>query len=532
VQSKFTNLSESNQTESIKQQIKVKGISEDKIRAQLEAFRKGIPFIKLKRPCAVGDGIVRIDDEQIDELVKLHREAASEGRIIKFVPASGAATRMFKHLLAFNNLNEPLNWESLSEQIVNGDESAEYVHKFLKELKNFAFYDELKSVMSSKGLEINRLYTEGDLKTILEYLLTPKGLNYANLPKGLIAFHKYEGFTRTALEEHLVESAAFALDGNQTARIHLTVSIEHLESFKNHFEKVRQRYEINGITIDIAYSIQKESTDTIAVDMNNQPFILEDGRILFRPGGHGALLENLNDLAGDIIFIKNIDNVLPDYLKADTFLYKKILCGWLISLQNRLFQYLKQLESKQADEELIEEMLSFGAEYLSIIPPNSIDEYSINEKIAFLFSKFNRPIRVCGMVKNVGEPGGGPFWVEHKDGSFSLQIVEFTQINTKSAEQRRILNSSTHFNSVDIVCGVRNYRGENFNLLDFVDLEAGFITLKSKDGRKLKAMELPGLWNGGMAWWNTVFVETPITTFSPVKTANDLMKKEHQTGYY
>ena len=526
----FTKLNNLFQTKSIQQQITEKGISEVKIRAQLESFRKGVPFIKLKRPCTVGDGIVRIGDEQIGELVKLHGEAASEGRLTKFVPASGAATRMFKHLLALNNLNEPLNWESLSSLSKKGNDSAKLGEEFFLNLKKFALYDELKSTMSAKGLDIDHLCSEGDFEPILNYLLTPEGLNYANLPKGLIAFHKYQDYNRTAFEEHLAEAAAYALNGNKTARIHLTVSKEHLESFKQHLEKVRPRYEINGITIDVTYSIQKESTDTIAVDMNNEPFILEDGRVLFRPGGHGALLENLNDLAGDIIFIKNIDNVLLDHQKADTFLYKKILCGWLISLQNKVFQYLKRLESKEADEALIEEMLSFGAEYLSIIPPNNIEEYSTSEKTAFLFSKFNRPIRVCGMVRNVGEPGGGPFWVEHKDGSLSLQIVEFPQINTESAEQQRILNSSTHFNSVDIVCGVRNHKGKNFNLLDFVDSDAGFITLKSKDGRKLKALELPGLWNGGMAWWNTVFVETPITTFSPVKTVNDLLKKEHQNG--
>lgn len=510
------------------QHIKGRGIPEEKILAQIEMFRRGIPCINLKRPCTIEDGIIRIEEHEFDELIKQHAEAATNGRITKFVPASGAATRMFRNLQALASKDGELTGESLTIQADNGDAAAVFGVKFFDNLQKFAFYERLKSIMSQQGINVDEILAKGEYKAILEYLLSAKGLNYGGLPKGLIPFHKYENHSRTPFEEHIVEAIAYAQDSDKTARIHFTVSEKHLSSIRDHIENISAPYEMDGIALDITYSIQKPSTDTIAVDLNNEPFRDEDGKLLFRPGGHGALLENLNDLEGDIVFIKNIDNVVPDSLKADTYLYKKILCGYLLGLQNNVFNYLKRLKGRDIDEGLIREIFTFAREKLSVTSPGDWESYSSAEKTDFLCSKLNRPLRVCGMVENVAEPGGGPFWVSHGDGSISLQIVESSQVDLKSENQRQIWNSATHFNPVDLVCGVRDYRGQFFNLMNFMDPEAGFIAVKSKYGRELKALELPGLWNGSMAWWNTAFIEVPITTFNPVKTVNDLLRETHR----
>lgn len=508
-------------------QIKEKGITPEKVLSQIEVFRRGIPYINLKRPCTIGDGIVRIGNEKFNDLIILHKNAASHGRIAKFVPASGASSRMFKQLLALNSMSDEVSIESLSLRAQTGDKTAGFGLRFFQELGKFAFYDELKSTMSTQGLNIESLPSRGDLKPILKYLLTSKGMNFSNLPKGLITFHRYEDHNRTPFEEHMVEGMALAQGMDNTVRIHFTVSNEHFQAFQLRLEGIRKKYEKDGITFDISFSTQNESTDTIAVDMNDQPFRDMDGRLLFRPGGHGALIENLNDLHGDIIFIKNIDNVVPDRMKADTHLYMKVLCGWLVMLQNTMFHFLKLLEKKDISNEMVDEAMNFAAANLSIIAPKDFNEYPHDEKLRFLFTKLNRPLRICGMVRNIGEPGGGPFWVENDD-SLSLQIVEAAQVNGESPEQMRIWKSATHFNPVLLVCGLRDYRGQPFNLHNFINHDTGFISMKSKDGRELKALELPGLWNGSMAFGNTVFVETPISTFNPVKTVNDLLKKEHQ----
>nr|HID57987.1 DUF4301 family protein [Desulfobacterales bacterium] len=510
-------------------QIRALGITEEHVMSQIELFKKGGSYLTLVRPCTIGDGIQRIPESEFERLIGHHQEAADTGRLMKFVPASGAASRMFKVLLWFKNSDQEIDRNHIAAKADEGDTKFKDILSFMDGIKDFAFFDDLKSVMARDGLDTDRLVDEGRFTEILEYLLTSKGLNYASLPKGLIRFHRYPNGNRTAFEEHLVEAANYVKDRRGMCRLHFTVRPEHLKEFKRLLEKVGPRYEKEyNVRFQVDFSLQKRSTDTIAVDLEDKPFRLEDGTLLFRPGGHGALIENLNDLKGDVLYIKNIDNVVPDRLKDPTFLWKRILGGYLLELQKRIFGYLERITGEGAGKELIEESLSFAKKNLHIEPPEGQKLESEKEKLDFLLSRLNRPLRVCGMVKNVGEPGGGPFWVMGEDGALSLQIVESAQVDPESEEQQSILSSATHFNPVDIVCGVRDYRGNHFDLRRYVDTDAVFISRKTKDGRDLKALELPGLWNGAMADWITVFVEVPIITFNPVKTINDLLRDEHK----
>jgi hypothetical protein len=507
--------------------IRARGIDPEEILGQIEIFKKGVACVNLIRPCRIGDGIKRLDEIDIERLNAVYSEAQSAGRAMKFVPASGAATRMFKELMSVNAQPENIDASALPEQAKNNDDY-KYLLSFIENITRFPFYDDLKSLMSRDGIYIEKAVSEGHYKDILEYTLYDRGLNLAGLPKALISFHKYNGYSRTPIEEHLVESAAYTIDGLGKARVHFTVSMEHEQAIKTRVNNVKGRYERSGIFFEIGYSYQKPSTETIAVNRDNTLFREEDGSLIFRPGGHGALLENLSDLKGDIIFIKNIDNIAPDRIKDTSTIYKKALAGYLVELQDRIFSYLKRLENAQGDEDLLKEILTFISDDLSISLPDGMENQPVNLKTGYLFDRLNRPIRVCGMVRNQAEPGGGPFWVKHADGGVSLQIVEKSQINTADEEQRRILESSTHFNPADLVCGVRDYNGRPFDLKRYVDPDTGFISVKSKDGMELKALELPGLWNGAMAFWNTVFVEVPLITFNPVKTIFDLLRDEHQ----
>lgn len=507
-------------TKQDREQISARGSSLNHVEQQIKTFEQGIPFVKLQKPCALGDGITELQNPDIMRFSSLFEGAQLHGRVIKFVPASGAASRMFQSLLACMK----------SHDKQTGHPEDQHVTKFWGGIKRFAFYDALKAVMADQALDIEELLTRRESRTILQHLLTPVGLNYANLPKGLLQFHQYADHCRTPLEEHLVEAAAYTQDVNHVARIHFTTSQRHQDPIRHHLEDVRKRHEQSGIRFNLTLSVQKSSTDTIAVDRQNQPIRDKDGNLVFRPAGHGALLENLNDLQGDMIFIKNIDNVVPDHLKSDIYTYKKALGGHFLSVQRLLFTYLQQLASSDVNEEQLDDMKQFAQETLSIAPPKEFPHWSKEEQLSFLFKRFNRPLRVCGMVQHTGEPGGRPFWVEHPDGSCSLQIVEASQIDPESSEQQRIFRSATYCNPVDLVCGVRNYLGKAFDLTQFVDPNAGFIVQKSYKGHSIKALELPGLWNGSMAQWNTIFVEVPRTTFSPVKSVNDLLKPEHQPG--
>jgi hypothetical protein len=510
------------------QQIKALGITEKKVRAQIAFFKHGVVFQKLIRPCSIGDGILKISEHEFPELLNKHQEGAHKGRFLKFVPASGAASRMFDALMKALKSDSRLHREEIAQRAEAGDQEAKEVLSFVDGIKRFAFYDDLKSVLARTGLIADDLLAQCEYTHLIEALVTDRGLNYANLPKGLLKFHSYPEGCRTALEEHLVEAISHVQDQAGICRLHFTVSPEHYKRFMHHFEAVRAHYETNyRVRFHVDFSFQKPSTNTIAVDMNNKPFREKDGQLVFRPGGHGALIENLNDIRGDIIYIKNIDNIFPDPLKGKTFLWKKILGGLLIHIQEKIFTYLENLEH-QAENKVVEEALEFAEKELFILPPQRKQLKSLDEKREFLLKKLNRPIRIGGMVKNQGEPGGGPFWVQGENGSLSLQTVENAQVDIKSAEQQKIWNTATHFSPVDFVCGVRDYKGNPFDLKRYVDQDAVFISQKSKDGRSLKALELPGLWNGGMADWISLFVEVPQITFNPVKTINDLLRKEHQ----
>jgi len=502
-------------------------MTDEAVLQQLDWFQKGFPFIHLQRPCTAGDGLVTLTAHEVDRCITLHDHAARAGRMLKFVPASGAASRMFQSLLTLANRPEPLTPQTIASAAESGDQDCQQFRQFLANLQQFAFTDELRRVMARDHLALETLLSTSQYRDLLAYLLTPKGLNYANLPKGLIQFHRYADHTRTPFEEHLVEAAAYVQDASHSARVHFTVPVEHQETIAAYIRQVLPRYEQTGCHYRITYSVQKPSTDTIAVDHENRPFRDANGMLVFRPGGHGALIENLNDLKGDIIFIKNIDNVAPDQRKADTYRYKKALSGYLIALQDELFAHLRCVVQDPLDPFALAAALTFAQEKLFLQPPQAVQQADASVQRDFLVRKLNRPIRVCGMVKNTGEPGGGPFWVQDQNGDLSLQIVEASQVNLKARDQHAIWLSATHFNPVDLVCGVRDFQGRVFDLHRFTDPATGFISVKSKDGRELRALELPGLWNGAMAKWNTIFVEVPLSTFNPVKTVYDLLRPEH-----
>jgi len=507
--------------------IKEKGIDPREVFAQIDTFKKGFPHAKLNRPCTVNDGITVLSKKELSRLGRVFEKACLDGRAMKFVPASGAATRMFKTLLStYHRLKASDPNPDL--EMIKANSDGEKTTRFINNLEKYAFYNDLKTILAKEGLCINELKTSGQWGTILEYTLTSQGLNLSELPKGLVKFHQYPNYSRTPFEEHLVEAINYVRDRENLIRLHFTVAQEHMEQIQEHLSQAILQYEPENNRFEITYSIQKPSTDTIAVDPDNNPFRDDSGTILFRPGGHGALLENLNDLQGDIIFIKNIDNIVPDSLKKETYFYKKALGGYLIEIQEKTFQYLRSLEQEDINHINLDKIFEFAKNKLSLNPPEKSSWATSQEKREFIYHQLNRPIRICGMVKNLSEPGGGPFWVEQADKTCSPQIIESAQVDMSASDQKAIWQSSTHFSPVDLVCGVRDYKGKPFDLMKYRDPDTGFISSKSKEGRELKALELPGLWNGSMAFWNTAFVEVPLITFNPVKTVFDLLRREHQ----
>lgn len=493
-----------------------KGISEEQIAEQLACFEKGFPYLKLAAAASIEKGILApATDEQKLYLDAWDAYTRTDKVVVKFVPASGAASRMFKNLFEF----------------LGADYDApetKFEKTFFGQIEKFAFYDDLNAACE-KAFEKNipALMAEGDYKAVVAALLEAAGLNYGALPKGLLKFHRYEDGSRTPLEEHLVEGALYAANKNGKVNVHFTVSPEHRRLFEALVaDKAAVYAKKYGVDYNVTFSEQKPSTDTVAADMDNQPF-RDNGKLLFRPGGHGALIENLNDLDADIIFIKNIDNVVPDKLKGDTVLYKKLIAGVLVSLQQKAFAYLELLDSGRYTHEQVIEILQFLQKNLFCKNPET-KNLEDAELVLYLKEKLNRPMRVCGMVKNVGEPGGGPFLAYNSDGTISLQILESSQIDMNDPEKKEMFEKGTHFNPVDLVCAVRDYKGHKFDLVNFVDKATGFISYKSKNGKDLKALELPGLWNGAMSDWNTVFVEVSLSTFNPVKTVNDLLREQHQ----
>ncbi|WP_373798893.1 DUF4301 family protein [Bacteroides heparinolyticus] len=499
-----------------KELLKSKGISEEQIAEQLACFKKGFPYLKLSAAASVEKGILTPDtNEQKEYLDAWEGYRQTDKVVVKFVPASGAASRMFKNLFEFLGADYNVPQTSFEKM-------------FFEKIEDFAFYDDLNmACRKTVGEDVPALLASGNYKAIVASLLEAAGLNYGALPKGLLKFHKYEDGNRTPLEEHLVEGALYAANKNGKVNVHFTVSPEHRTLFRTLVDAKAMAYaQKYGVDYNVTFSEQKPSTDTIAVDMENNPF-RDVGKLLFRPGGHGALIENLNDLDADVIFIKNIDNVVPDRLKGDTVLYKKLIAGVLVTLQQRAFAYLRLLDSGRYTHEQILEVLQFLQKQLYCKNPE-IKDLEDAELVIYLKEKLNRPMRVCGMVKNVGEPGGGPFLAYNSDGTVSLQILESSQIDMDDPAKKEMFEKGTHFNPVDLVCAVRDYKGHKFDLVKYVDKATGFISYKSKNGKDLKALELPGLWNGAMSDWNTIFVEVPLSTFNPVKTVNDLLREQHQ----
>lgn len=493
-------------------QILDRGMTVEQVNKQLEMIKNGFPFLKLQAAATVGNGIVRLDDEERKTYIEKWEKYKSEGhKITKFVPASGAASRMFKNLYAF----------LAAEYDVP---TTDFEKFFFDNISHFAFYETLSDTCETNlGETVDKLVASKRYKEVVSQLLEKNGLNYGNLPKGLLLFYNYSDEPRTPMEEHLVEAALYAsYDGK--AGIHFTVSHDHLEMFKTTVAAKLPKYEkMFGIKYSVSFSEQKPSTDTIAANPDFTPFRNADGSLLFRPGGHGALIENLNEIHSDVVFIKNIDNVVPDKYKEDTTDNKKLLAGILVDIQEKIFNYLNILDNGDYNRDKLIEMIRFLQRTLSC-RRNDIKELEDAELVGYLKHKFNRPLRVCGVVKNTGEAGGGPFLAYNQDGTVSAQILESSQIDKDNTEYMEMFKNGTHFNPVDLVCAFVNYKGKQFNLPDYVDESTGFVSSKSKDGKELLALEKPGLWNGDMSDWNTVCVEVPLSTFNPVKTVNDLMK--------
>lgn len=493
------------------------------VAAQINDLKAGYPYLRIAGAATIGNGILQMRAASILSAINewkaycgLGEFKCIDGRVVKFVPASGAASRMFKDLYEFRN----------SDQLI--PVSAE-VQRFFDNIGSFAFYDELNvRCVSEKGRSVEDLLLHREYREILSVLLDKEYMSYGNLPKGLLLFHKYPDGVRTACTEHIVEGALYTANADGEVNLHFTVSPEHIVMFKQHIDSILPRYEKQyNVRYNVSMSIQKSSTDTVALDANGNLVRNDDGSILFRPGGHGALIENLNDIDADVVFIKNIDNVVPDRFKSVTVNYKELIAGVLVSNQRRIFDYLRKLDAGDTDDEVIKEMLDFCADVLNIAPGTN-ELYAAGKYKEYLYKVLDRPIRVCGMVKNEGEPGGGPYLAVNADGTISPQILESSQIDKNNEQSLSFMNKAEYFNPVDLVCGIKNYRGEKFDLTRFVDRNTGFISEKSKNGKSMRVLELPGLWNGAMSDWNTIFVEVPLATFNPVKTVNDLLREQHR----
>jgi len=495
------------------EQIQGHNLSLTQIEKQLENFKKGFPFVNLEKPAVIGDGILQIEESNAIDYVNAFEDYAANASIVKFVPASGAATRMFKDLYDF---------KSSFDSSKNSLEDFPAVKEVIDNIKQFAFYESLLP------LGIENALKEKDYLKVVELILEDSGLSYGQSPKATIIFHKYDDEVRTSLEEHLVEAAKYCLNDKKEVRLHFTISGNHKEKFSELLEKVKAKYEERfSCTYEIEFSEQKSSTDTVAVYLDNTLVRDNEGNIVFRPAGHGALIENLNEINADIVFIKNIDNVIHDKYKDITYKYKKVLAGILVSVKKKIDSYLNILSKQNFEKSLFEEIKGFCKNNLFLELKDLSSFKDVEDYRDYLLSVLNKPIRVCGMVKNEGQPGGGPFWIRRENGELSLQIVESAQVDMRDENQKDIFNNSTHFNPVDLVCSVKNFKGEKFELTDFVDYNTGFITEKSQQAHKIKVQELPGLWNGSMANWISIFVQVPLETFTPVKTINNLLDKGH-----
>ena len=481
-----------------------------------------MPKIHLERAAKINDGITAISSEEAVYHANYFDEKSKNLKLKKFVPASGAASRMFKFLSEFLN-DFKYNSETINAYI--NRKKDKNLPVFLVAKEKFPFYNEVLEVTKNSISDYDKNSNDAKNYAFIKTMLSSKYFDFANKPKGVLPFHKYDTHTATAIEEHLIECAIYAVSNNKS-NLHFTVSEEHQSIFEEIIDQIKPKIEKKfNLEINVKYSYQDKATDVIAVDLNGNPFRDEDDKLVFRPGGHGALIENLNNLNADIVFIKNIDNVIQNHIET-VALYKKALAGILIQFQETIFNYLKLLDNESVSNENLTEIVNFLVNKLNIFVSEDFSKYTKESKVDYLQNVLNRPIRVCGMVKNEGEPGGGPFWVRDKRGVTFLQIIETSQVES---DQQKILENATHFNPVDLVCGTKNYQGQNFDLTKFVDKKTGFIVERNKNGKALKAYELPGLWNGAMAKWLTIFVEVPLITFNPVKTVNDLLKPTHQS---
>ncbi len=505
-----------NPTEQDLVQLQELGLTVEQVQHQIDNFKEGFPKSHLDAAATPDNGgIICLDDKEIARYEKQYRTLGRGKKILKFIPASGAATRMFKDLYSF-----AATYFGVAK---NFEKEFPEVKEFLENIHSFAFFNDLKACMLRSELDIEEYLHRGDYSTVINFLLKEQYLGYGSLPKALLKFHRYGEVQRTPLEEHIVEGALYAKNSDDTVDLHFTISPEHKKAFRRKLAEVKHYYESTfGIRLKVTFSEQKHYTDIIAVDEQNQPIRDEEGKLVFRPGGHGALIENLNEQRADIIYIKNIDNVVPDWMKHTTVIYKQVLAGMLLELREKVFDALRTLDA-QPDQKTLNRLTTFAKNDLHIMVPEGCDTPTLHRLL-------NRPIRICGMVKNLGEPGGGPFYTIDTMGNRSLQIVESAQVNHREPSQEEIFQASTHFNPVDLVCSTKNYRGRYFDLRQFVDPKTGFISKKSKGAQTLKSQELPGLWNGAMAHWITLFVEVPVATFNPVKTVNDLLRKEHREG--
>ena len=502
-------------TQKDKEQIAQRGITEGQFATQVDNLVKGFPFVRLASAASVGNGITVISEQSMQSYIEQYESRRKNLKIVKFVPASGAASRMFKDMVDY--------------YLEGGRKDSKVALQCLQNLPRFAFYDKLASKLRKNDLRIDDLVQNQQYVTLDDFILHEQGLNYQKLPKAMILFHNYASGARTAFEEHLVEGAAYATCGEGEVNLHFTISPEHRPLFDHKIHAVLKNYEDTyGVKFNISFSEQKPKTDMVALDKEGQLVRNEDGSLLFRPGGHGSLIENLNDIDADLIFIKNIDNVTVDRLRDTTVLYKKALAGYLLELQQEVFKHLNTLESLSISATNLALIEGFSAQRLGI--KIGMDYYSqtFREKILFWQQKLNRPIRICGMVRNEGEPGGGPYWVLDEKNQASLQVVEASQINIEDEFQKKIVAQSSHFNPVDIVCSTKNYKGGKFNLRNYINHKTGFISSKKQNGIEMRIQERPGLWNGAMADWITIFVEVPVATFTPVKMLSDLLRPEHQ----
>jgi hypothetical protein len=509
------------------EQIKSHGVSLEKIIEQLAIFDDGVAKIILDRPAKIDDGIIKLNKDEFLKYAAYFDAEKSTLKLKKFVPASGAATRMFKFLNEFLNDFEPEN-ESINAYINRRNDKNLPV--FLAGIEKFPFYEKVKNRVKELCDDYYSLQQHEKSYRFIQTMMCEQNFNFANKPKASLDFHHYKTHIATPIEEHLNECASYG-SANNISNLHFTVSAEHRQLFENIIDEVKQKMEEKTKTVtQISFSYQDKSTDTIAVDLDNKPYRNENKQLLFRPGGHGALINNLNQLDADLIFIKNIDNIIQNHID-EVALYKKGLAGKLLELQKQVYSYLRAIDAFEIRESNLPEIIAFLNNKLNIKFYQGFDKYTFENKIQSIKNKLNRPIRICGMVKNEGEPGGGPFWVKSVRGNLSLQIVESSQVDIENKKQKQILSAATHFNPVDLVCNIKNYKGEKFDLTQFVDKNAGFIVTKNRSGNEVKSYELPGLWNGAMAKWITVFVEVPLITFNPVKTVNDLLKPAHQPQY-